>query len=149
MLSCFIAILQPRDTGRRGEKRGGGGREEMPPSLPTTKDTVALPFLEHCRQSCYQGGDCSGTAFKTKKLCYGCHHRLISLDEGWWISLTSSSKPKCSYFLADCSWFLLHFFLTRDRKGHESWWKFQLCSTRWTCTRQNLKSVITFFLATP
>lgn len=129
----------------------------MPPSLPPTKDVVALSFMEHCRRSCYQRGDCSGTALKTKKLYYSWrkwHHRLISLDEGWWINLTSSSKPKCSYFLADYSWFSLHcwfFFLvlTQDRRGHESWWKFQLCSIQWTCTQQNLKSLITYFLSTP
>lgn len=122
----------------------------MPLSLSTTKN-VALSFMEHCRHSCYQKGDCSSTALKTK-LHYGwrkCHHRLISIHEGWWINLTSS-KPKHSDFLADCSWFSLHcslFFSTRDRKGHKSWWKFQLCSIQWTCTQQNHKSLITFSLS--
>lgn len=117
-----------------------------------------LSFMEHCRHSCCYRGDCSSTALKTNMLHYGWikhHHSLISLDEGWWINLTSVSKPKCLYFLADCSWFSLHCFgfffslLTRDRKGHESWWKFQLCSIQWTCTQQNLKSLITFCLSTP
>lgn len=122
-------------------------------SLPTTKD-VALAFMEHSRHSCYQRRDCSSTALKTK-LHDGwrkCHHRLISLHEGWWINLTSSLKPKRSDFLADYLWFLLHcfllfFFLTQDRKGHEIWWKVQLCSIQWTCTQQKHKSLITFSLS--
>lgn len=47
MLSCFTAVSQPRD-------ERGGKKKEMPPSLPTTKNVVALSFMEQCRCSCYQ-----------------------------------------------------------------------------------------------
>ena len=76
---------------------------------------------------------------------------LLAEDQ-WTGLLATSSTTKCSCFLADCSWFSLHcclfLRLTQDRTGHESWWKFQLCSIQWTCTQQNLKSLITFPLQT-
>lgn len=155
MLSCFIAILQPRDT-ERGGKKIEENKKRCRCLCPLQKMWLCHLWNTADTAVTRELWNCSSTALKTK-LHYGwrkCHHRLISSHEGWWINLTSSSKPKHSDFLADYLWFLLHcflffFFLTQDRKGHEIWWKVRLCSIQWTCTQQNHKSLITFSLSTP
>lgn len=153
MLSCFIAILQPRDTemGRKKKVEGKTKLQRCHHLCPLQK----MLWLCHLWNT--------ADAAITREDQYSIKDKEVML----WLQKVSSQASIFRWRQIDQSHFLPKtqvftfpsrllviltplLFLTWDSRGHESWWKFQLCSIQWTRTQQNLRSLsLSLSLSTP